>query len=75
MTKSGIISKKCISVMEVSTSFLLLVLIIDPLSNRLIRLHGSVKLHLVSELLLIIIITLLTHLSYCKIGAFLLVCF
>lgn len=74
MTKSGIISKKCISVMEVSTSFLLLVLIIDPLSNRLIRLHGSVKLHLVSELLLIII-TLLTHLSYCKIGAFLLVCF
>lgn len=47
---------------------------IDPLFNRLIPLHGSIKLHLVSELLLIIIIILLTHLSYFKIGACLFVC-
>lgn len=48
-------------------------LIIDSLSNRLIHLHGSIKLHLISELLLIIIITLLMHLHCFKIGAFLFV--
>lgn len=52
---------------------LLLMPIIDPLSNRLVDGNGSIKLHF-SELLLVIII-LLTHLSYFKMGAFLFVCF
>lgn len=59
--------------MEVSILLLLLMPIIDPLSNRLVDDNGSIKLHF-SELLLVIII-LLTHLSYFKMGAFLFVCF
>lgn len=56
--------------MEVSILFSLLMVIIDPLSNRLICLTVSIHLQLVPEMLLIII--LLTHLSNCKIQAFVL---